>query len=168
MSKVATLNTSLQPAGDKPGRPEQQQMLLSCLPRGKPANQAAWGSAYQHTQPGNKQEELELCAQPESERDLRILMDNKLKMSEQCAAAAKKSNRVLGDINKGITSRDCHCPTLVSSFQVTPGTLCSVLAMLYKRLGDRLKRDQRRAVKMFKRLGSCYMRKGREKWACSA
>lgn len=35
-------------------------------------------------------------------------MNNKLNMSEQCAAAAKKSIWVLGDINKDITSRDCH------------------------------------------------------------
>jgi len=39
-------------------------------------------------------------------RDLGVLVDNKLNMNEQCAAVEKKTNSVLGCINKGITSRD--------------------------------------------------------------
>jgi len=41
------------------------------------------------------------------ERDLAVLVDNKLNMSEQCAAAvAKQATKMLGCINKGINSRD--------------------------------------------------------------
>ncbi|GAB0188993.1 mitochondrial enolase superfamily member 1 [Grus japonensis] len=40
------------------------------------------------------------------ERDLGVLVDNKLNMNKQCAAVAKQANRMLGCINKGITNRD--------------------------------------------------------------
>ena len=40
------------------------------------------------------------------ERGLGVLVEHKLSMSEQCAAAAKKANRMMDCINKDITSRD--------------------------------------------------------------
>lgn len=49
-------------------------------------------------------------------RDLDVLVDNNLKMSEGCATAAKKANRILDYISKGIQQRkSCHCPTLCLS-----------------------------------------------------
>ena len=39
------------------------------------------------------------------EKDLGIVVDHKLNMSQQCDAAAKKGNDILGCINKSITSK---------------------------------------------------------------
>jgi len=48
---------------------------------------------------------VDLLQSSSVERDLRVLMGNRLTMSQQCAFAAKKANGILGCIRKSVASR---------------------------------------------------------------
>ncbi|KAK4814746.1 hypothetical protein QYF61_026723 [Mycteria americana] len=89
------------------------------------------------------------------ERDLGVLLDSKLNMSEQRAAVAKKANRMLGCINNSITIRDKEVIIPPYSVLVRPHLEYCVQfwSLLYKKGVDRLERVQRRANKDDQRTG---------------
>ncbi|KAK4816693.1 LOW QUALITY PROTEIN: hypothetical protein QYF61_020401 [Mycteria americana] len=88
------------------------------------------------------------------ERDLGVLVDNKLKMSEPCAAVAKKANRMLGASTRASPAEIKK--SLSHSTQLLPHLEYCVLfwSLLRKKDVDRMERVQRRATKMIKGLGS--------------
>jgi len=77
------------------------------------------------------------------ERDLGVLVDKKINTSEQCAAAvAKKAHRILGCINKGITSRDKEViiPPYSVFFRPHLEYRAQFRSLLYKNVVERLEK----------------------------
>jgi len=97
---------------------------------------------------------MDLLESSSAERDLGVLVEDKLTMSQQCTLAAMKASGILGFIKRSVASRSREVPLPFYSALVKPHLEYYVQfwAPQFKKVEKILERVQRRAMRMMRGL----------------
>ncbi|GAB0190169.1 mitochondrial enolase superfamily member 1 [Grus japonensis] len=95
---------------------------------------------------------VDLLGNSTVEKNLGVLVDNKLSMSQQCALVAKKANGTLECIKKSVASRsrEVILPLLLCPDEAT--YCVQFRALQFKKDSELLERVQQRAMRMIRGL----------------